>query len=211
MMIIINFKNYVHGEKALRLAKKIEKYLPRAIVAVSAVDIGYLKYHTKLTIYAQHVDSTRSPTRSTGFITPEAINACGAKGSLLNHSEHQLILDVIRQALSDLNELNLKAVVCAPTLKVAKELIKLKPYAIAFENLNLIATNKSITQYRANDVKKFAEILSKTKILHVCGAGIHSKEDAIEAKKLGCKGVLIASAIANSKNPEKLLKELSKI
>ena len=47
-MIVINFKNYVYGQKSLKLAKKIEKILPSAILTVSAVDIGYLVYLTKL-------------------------------------------------------------------------------------------------------------------------------------------------------------------
>ena len=38
-MIIINFTNYLHGEKALGLANKVGKHLPNAIVAVSTSDI----------------------------------------------------------------------------------------------------------------------------------------------------------------------------
>lgn len=33
-MIIVNFKNYKTGKNVLELAKKIEKHLPKAIVAV---------------------------------------------------------------------------------------------------------------------------------------------------------------------------------
>lgn len=212
-MIIINFKNYVSGKRALELAKAIERYLPEAIVAVSAVDIGYISYYTKLKVYAQHVDCVSSPQRSTGFVTVVGVKSYGAIGSLLNHSEHQLDESVLWNTLNDLKEYKLKSVVCAHNLKIAERIIKLKPYAIAFEDLDLIATNKSITSYRTEDLEKFVKMLKAKKILPFCGAGIHSAEDAAKAFELGCKGVLISSAIANVplKKAEKLLSEISAI
>ena len=88
---------------------------------------------------------------------------------------------------------------------------KLAPYAIAFEDPKLVGSGKSITQYRSSDVKKFAELFKNSKIIPLCGAGINSADDAKEAYALGCKGVLIASAIANVNKPEKLLKEIAEI
>jgi triosephosphate isomerase len=43
----------------------------------------------------------------------------------------------------------------------------------------------------------------------LCGAGITSGEDVAAALILGCKGVLVASAVANSQSPEKFLKDVS--
>ena len=205
-MIVINFKNYVFGEKALDLARKIQKYLPKAIVAVPAVDIRTISDKTKLTVYAQHVDSPSSPTRSTGYVTASVIKKIGAKGSLLNHSEHKLIS--VQAPLNDLQENRLKSIVCVSTLKDAKSLSKLRPYAMAFEDPELIATNKSITKYKSKDIKKFVDLLKGTGIIPLCGAGVNSVEDVREAYWLGCKGVLVASAIAASKKPEKILKDM---
>lgn len=211
-MIIINFKNYVHGKKALDLAKLIEKYLPRAIVAVSSVDIGCIASHTKLKVFAQHVDAPSSPQKSTGFVTLDAVKSDGAQGTLLNHSEHQISLSEINMTVGELREAGLKSVVCAPTLGVVKKLLNLanKPDAIAFEDVELIATNKSITNYRTEDIKKFVRLLEKTKIIPLCGAGINSAEDVKKARELGCRGVLISSAIANAplRQAEKLLREI---
>ena len=211
-MIIINFKNYVHGKKSLDLAKLIEKYLPQAIVAVPSVDISTIASHTKLKIFAQHVDISSSPQKSTGFVTLDALKSDGAQGTLLNHSEHQISLSEINMTVGDLREAGLKSVVCAPTLGVVKELLKLanKPDVIAFEDVELIATGKSITEYRTNDVEKFVSLLLKTKIIPLCGAGISSADDVKKAFELGCKGVLISSAIVNAplKKAEKLLREL---
>ena len=202
----------MHGEKALKLAQRIEKHLPKAAIAVSAVDIGYLEYYTKLNVYAQHVDLS-SEKRATGFLTIDAIKSHGAVGTLLNHSEHHIGLDEINLIVGNLKKVGLKAVVCAPTLEFVEELLKLKvkPCAIAFEDPELIATGKSVTSYKTDELKKFVKILSGTGILPICGAGISLLEDVIVARGLGYKGVLIASAIADAKNPEKILRNLEGI
>lgn len=211
-MIIINFKNYVHSEKALKLAQKIEKHLPKAVVAVSAVDIGYLEYYTKLNIYAQHVDLS-SEKRATGFLTIEAVKSQGAGGTLLNHSEHPINLGEINLMVGNLKKAQLKAIVCVPSLEFARGLLKLKnkPYAIAFEDPDLIATGKSVTSYKSNDLKKFVKLMEGTGILPICGAGVSSLGDVVSAREIGCKGVLISSAIADTKNPEKILRDLEGI
>ncbi len=207
-MIIINFKNYKLGKDALELAKSIEKYLPNTIAAVSSTAIGYLAYYTKLKIYAQHVDCVED-SKTTGFLHPKAIKSYGAIGTLLNHSEHKINFNNIKKTLALCKKYGLKAVVCASSLQEAIKIKKLNPYAIAFEDPKLVGSGKSITQYRSSDVKKFAELFKNSKIIPLCGAGISSAEDVQEAYNLGCKGVLIASAIANSENPDKLLKEIS--
>ena len=211
-MIIVNFKDYVHGKKALILAKRIEKHLPKAVIAVSAVDIFNIKVNTKLEVYAQHVDLSPEQ-RSTGFITIGAIKALRISGTLLNHSEHPIGLDEIDLIVANLKKVKLRAIVCAPALKFVKELLKLKnkPYAIAFEDPRLIATERPITMYSRDDLIRFVKILRGKEIVSICGAGISSLEDVIVARELGFNGVLIASAIANAKQPDKLLNDLEGI
>jgi len=203
-MIIVNFKNYKTGKEALKLAKKLHKR-GGFIGAVNYLDIQELS-KTKLPIFAQHVDLSKKVL--TGFIFAEQIKKAGAKGTLLNHSEHRISFNEIKQTLKECSEYRLRVVVCVPNLSEAKKVIKLKPWAMAYEDPELIATGKSITKYDSKSVKEFVKILKGTKIIPLCGAGISTIEDVTEAKKIGCKGVLIASAIANSKNPDKFLKEL---
>lgn len=209
-MIIVNFKNYLYDKKSLRLAQLIEKYLPKAIVAASAIDIGYLSYYTKLQIYAQHVDMPEGK-RATGFLLPETIKSHGGIGTLLNHSEHRLPFDVIKKTISRVHTAGLKVVLCCETLKEAEKFKELKPFAIAFEDSKLVGSGKSITNYRADDVEKFGKMFAKEKIIPLCGAGVGSAADVLKARELGCKGVLISSAIAaaSEKHAEKLLKEIS--
>ena len=208
MIIAINFKNYVYGKKALDLAKKIKKYLPKAIVCVPALDLKDIANKTKLQVFAQYVDHSNT---GTGHITPKAVKIAGGKGTLINHFEHKENYKIFNLVLGDLEEAKLRTIACASAVWEAKILAKYKPWAIAYEDPELIGTGKSVTKYNPKSIKEFVKNLKGTKIIPLCGAGINSKEDVMEAKKLGCKGVLIASAIANSKNPEKILREISKV
>ena len=209
-MIVINFKNYAAGKKALKLAKLIERYLPHACAAVSAFDIEEISKKTKLKVYAQHVDYFEKKA-TTGFIIPEYVKAAGAVGTLLNHSEHQLRPETIAKTIKRCEETNLKVLLCVADLKQAKKYVSFEPYAVAFEDSELIGSGKSITEFRSQEVKKFVSILKNSATVPLCGAGIHSAEDLKTAYTLGCKGILISSAIANVplKKAEKLLKEIA--
>lgn len=212
-MIVINFKNYKNGGHVLELVRKIELYYQKAIVAVPLIDLKDIvksKSSNAMQIYAQHVDFNE-PGKGTGYVTPEAILGAGAAGSLLNHSEHKVPIANIRKTVKRCNELGLKLIVCASSLKEAEQIKKLNPYAIAFEEKKLIATGKSITEYKASEIKKFVELLENTEIIPLCGAGITTGEDVAAALVLGCKGVLVASAVANSQEPEKFLKEVGQL
>lgn len=209
-MIIINYKNYVSGKKALELSRKIKRYLPKAIVCAPSSDISSISSKTKLKVYAQHVDY-QDLGKSTGFDIPEDLKKAGASGSLLNHSEHPVSLKVIEKTIKRCNG-KLKLIVCVKNLNIAKKILKrrLKPYAIAFEDPKLISSGKSITKYDSKSVSEFSKLVKKTKVIPICGAGISSVDDILEAKELGCKGVLVSSAIAKNKNPSLLLSKIKR-
>lgn len=209
-MIVINSKNYTSGSDTLHLVGQIEKYLPGAIVAVPTTDLHLVSfYHNRMKIFSQHVDSSLG-NRATGFVLPEAVKKQGAFGTILNHSEHPISLKEIRETMKNCAKNNLKVILCVSTLVQAKKFKDLRPWAMAYEDKKLVGSGKSITQYKAGDVEKFAKLLSRTKIIPLCGAGISSSEDVSAAKELGCKGVLIASAVANAKGKalEKVLVDL---
>ncbi len=211
-MIIINFKNYKTGKEALNLSKQIEKYLPKAIVAVPTIDIELISKKTKLRVFAQHVD-IQEGDKTTGFTTLSSIKSAGARGTLINHSEHPQSISNIYKVNIMSKKLNLKTIVCTPSLRNMKFMFnnkKVKQYAIAFEDPKLISTGKSITKYNPKAILQFVKTIKETKIIPLCGAGISTADDVKQAYRLGCKGVLIASAIANSKNPIPLLKQLKK-
>lgn len=210
MIIVINFKNYKKGEGVLNLARKINKVLGKAIVAVPTSEIKEVSKKTNLKVYAQHIDF-QSGNKNTGYILPELIKSDGAKGTLINHSEHKLSIKEIEKSVLRCKKLNLKTIVFAGSKSEYKKIKNFKPTAISYEDENLISSGKSITKSQPEKIREFTNILKKTKIIPLCGAGIHSLDDCIEAKNLGCNGVVISSAIANSKNPEILLRELKKV
>src|SRR3989344_1574764 len=209
-MILINFKNYKTGNEALKLARLIEKYLPKAIVAVSATDIEGVSKNTKLKVYARHVDYL-GDKKGTGFITAGSIKRDGAEGTILNHSEHPIQFEILRKTIENCKKNKLKTLVCVRDLTEAKIVMRWKPDAIAFEEPSLIATGKPITEYRTKELEEFVKLIKRTKIIPLCGAGISTIEDVKAAYAMGCGGVLIASAIANAKHPEEFLRELQDI
>ncbi len=208
MLMVVNLKHYVYGSRTLELVRKIDIYFNNAIVAVNAVDLADIAKNTTIPVYGQHVDHFPLG-RATGYLLPEVLKEAGASGSLLNHSEHKLSFTRIKKTLERCQELNFKLVVCVSSLREAEKVSLLKPYAIAFEDPALIETGKSITQYKTHEIKKFVEIMKNSLTLSLCGAGISSARDVQEALALGCQGVLVASAIANSPKPEQFLKEIA--
>lgn len=207
-MIIINFKNYKRGKAALELARTIFLYSNQATLAVAAPDLKDIALNTELEVYAQHTDY-HEPGKSTGYIIPETLQENGAKGTLLNHSEHPLPFAIIKKTVKRCNERNLKVIICAKNLTQVKRFKSLNPYAIAFEDPKLIASGKSVVSQSPAVIQKFVKILDDTNIIPLCGAGISGADDIKKAYSLGCKGILISSAVADTHNPEQILKEIS--
>ena|SRR3989344_1932540 len=212
MEIVVNLKTYKQGVQVFKLAKLIKKLNleNKIFLAVQPTDISLVKSLTKLRPYSQHVDF-HDKGKNTGFIIPEAIKASGARGSLLNHSEHKIAFNDIKKTANRCKKIGLDLIICTDSLSEAKKIKSLKPYAIAYENSKLIGTGKSVTRHYPEDIKEFVDILKGTKTIPFCGAGISSIEDIIESKNLGCDGVLISSEITKSKNPAKLLKKMKSI
>jgi triosephosphate isomerase len=208
-MIVINFKNYVSGERAFNLAKTVERDLSSAIICPDFMDIPKIVEKTSLRVFAQHVD-LETEKKATGFIGAENLKAAGALGSLLNHSEHPLKFDLIAKTIDTAKKSGLKILLCATSLAEVSRFIPLQPWAIAFEDKKLIGTGRSITTYHSRDIKKFVKLVEGKRIIPLCGAGITTSTDVEEAYSFGCQGVLISSAIANSPNPERLLRQLDK-
>jgi triosephosphate isomerase (TIM) len=208
-MIIINLKNYKQGPAVLKTAQLIQKHAPKSAIAVPTINLQEISKKTKLKIIAQHTDYQIGP-KATGHILPESIKPF-TNFSLLNHAEHQIPLRDIERTIEKCNKENIKLIVCSPDLKHTEKLIPLKPYAIAFEDPELISTGKSITKYNPESIISFVRLLKNTKILPICGAGVSTAEDVKQSKELGCKGVLIASAVGNAKDPTELLKDFGKL
>ncbi len=210
-LIIINFKTYkeASGKNALKLAQQLEKVAKKSsvLIAVDNLDIAQLTKKINLKILSQHIDPVHYG-QHTGKIVPEEVKKDGAYGVLINHAEDRLPFPILKKTIERAKEAKLKTFVCSASIHEIKKIIQLKPDAIAFEVPSLIGTGKSISRYKPKSVTTFSNLLKKTKIIPLCGAGISTKEDVESALSLGAKGVLISSAVAKAKNPGEKLKEL---
>jgi len=204
LIVIINLKTYQQGKKAVNLAKQISKYSKDIIIGVQASDIKEIVKATKLSVYAQHVDSYK-PGRYTGYIVPEAVKADGAKGTFLNHSEHKLNFKTLKTTVARCKKLKLKTAIFASSLKEAQKIKKLHPDYLIYEPPELVAGDISVSKAKPDLIKKIAKSL---KYPFIVGAGIKTREDVEIAIKLGAKGIAVSSAITKAKDPKKALKML---
>jgi triosephosphate isomerase (TIM) len=203
-MIVVNFKNYVFGEKSVKLAKECKKASNKIILGVSIGDLYRIVKETKMKCYVQHVSSSEIG-RGTGYVIVENIKANGAKGVFLNHSEHRIKFDVIKKTLKRCKEVKLEAIVFVKNIKEGVRISKLKPSFICVEPPSLIAGKISVSEAKSELIEDSVKKI-KSKIL--VGAGVHSGEDVRIAKELGAKGVVLSSAVTTSRNPGKVLREL---
>lgn len=213
MLYVINFKCYKEGtgENALKLAKALEKVSKKerkkVILAVQPADIFRVSKEVTLPIFSQHIDNIGYGAY-TGSILPESVRRAGAKGTLLNHSEKRIPLNLLESYIRRAKEAKLKVIVCCENASEVKKIanFEVKPDFIAVEPKELIGGNVSVSKAKPDLIKKSVENAEDIPLL--CGAGIKSREDVIIAKRLGAKGVLIASGIVRSRKPGDALREL---
>ncbi len=209
-ILLINFKTYKEGtgRNAIKLAKicRIAENKFKVILAVQPADIFPIS-KLGMDVISQHVDSFEQD-RHTGAILADDVREEGAIGTLLNHSEHKIPFSSLKKTIERCKKLKLKTFVCAASGNEAKKVALLRPFAVAFEVPELIATGNSISSQKPRSVRRFVLNLKRigARIIPLCGAGISTAEDIKSALQLGCQGVLVSSAIVKAKNPIKVIK-----
>jgi len=213
-IIIINFKAYESaiGKRAEDLAMictKVAEELDVSIaVCVQSAGIYRISQKTSIPVLAEHIDPVEFGSH-TGNIIPEAVFENGASGTLINHSEKRLMLDVIARTIKRAREVGLSTVVCANTPDEAAAVAELNPDMIAIEPPELIGGEVSVTTADPAIVTESIERVKKVKDIPVlCGAGVKDGNDVKKALELGAKGVLVASGITKNPDPEKALRDM---
>lgn len=214
----LNYKTYNTsiGDKAVEIARTVERlsieYNVQGIVAVPLTMIHRVASSTRgeVLVLAQHVDPI-SPGRGTGYSTVEMIEEAGAKGSILNHSEHPLSLPDLSLAVKKLSEKGLVSLVCADTPQAAQAVAAFSPSIIAVEPPELIGTGISVTRARPEVVTESIGVL-RSKAGYpgpiLVGAGVSTRDDVAKSLELGAQGVLLASAVMKAPDPVTKLEEL---
>lgn len=214
-LIIVNFKAYaeVDGISGRRLAeicesvsKKTGKYIA---VCPPVVELASTADAVSIDVFSQNIDPVDSGSQ-TGWITASMIKSAKAKGTLINHSEHRFTDDKIKICVDNCKKLGLISIVCAENISKVKSVAGFKPDFIAVEPPELIGGDVSVTSANpeiiSNCVSSVKSVSPGTKVL--CGAGIKNGADVRKAIELGADGVLIASGVVKSSNPEKTLLDL---
>lgn len=214
-IVVINFKTYETstGDNAVKLAKICEKVAKEThvniIVAVQIADIYRVSQTVSIPVFAQHIDDNKYGAY-TGYILAESVKQNGAKGTLLNHSERRIRLDILEASIKRAKDVGLITVVCANDQKVGAAIAALDPDFIAVEPPELIGGNISVSSAKpeviAESVKRICGPTHCSKVL--VGAGIKTTEDVKKALELGAGGILVASGITQAKDPETELRNL---
>ncbi len=217
-LLLINFKAYESsiGKAALKLAKQIEQAAKESdtgidvAIAVQPSDI-FRFVDLDLPVFSQHIDPIEYGAR-TGHILPEAVLGAGAVGTLINHSERQLNLEIIDRTVKRAKEIDLVQVVCASTPKMAAAIATMDPEFIAIEPPELIGGEISVSKANpeiiTDTINSVHDVNEKIPVL--CGAGVKDTEDVKIAIELGARGILVASGITKAKDPKKATLELIK-
>jgi triosephosphate isomerase len=210
-VIIVNFKTYPQGtgKQALELAKIHEKVAKKTgvslAVAVQAVDLRMIAAEVDIPVFSQHFD-VADPGAFTGHISASSLLAAGAFGTLLNHAEKKLQLDVLEKSIELARNLGLFTLVCADTAYAGKAISELDPDLVAIEPPELIGGDVSVSVAEPQLIQDAVAMIGKGKV--IVGAGVKTGEDVRLSIKYGASGVLLASGVAKSLDPEKTLYDL---
>ncbi|MDN5357035.1 MAG: triosephosphate isomerase [Candidatus Methanomethylophilaceae archaeon] len=211
----MNFKAYqeVNGPGALELAKICEKVSEESGLKVGIcppmVDLGHIARNVNIPVFAQNVDP-RAPGSATGWVTPAMVKGCGATGTLINHTEHKIRLNEISECNDLAKASDLITVICSDNDKIAAQVAQFRPDFIAVEPPDLIGGDLSVTKANPAIIENTVDAVRSVNhaVMILCGAGIKTGADVRAALDLGADGVLLASGVVRSKDPEAAVRDL---
>lgn len=214
-MIVVNFKTYaeVEGPKAMEVARACQEVSDETgahiIICPPTVELSKVASEVKIPVFCQHVDQ-KGRGANTGWVTPYGVKAAGAKGTLLNHSEHRLMMYDLMGTIKECKEAGLTTIACADGPESAMVIATYDPDLIAIEPPELIGGNISVTEARPEVIEKGIAAVRRVSqdIPVLCGAGIKTGADVRKAVELGTKGVLLASGVVKSKDIRATLRDL---
>lgn len=210
-MIVINFKTYKEatGYRAIELARICKKIQDETQVRVVVVpQLADLRncVETGVDCWVQHIDAVEQG-KNTGWVNLEDVEEAGARGTLLNHSEHRLSEEVLTKTLQMAAGRAFEVCVCVNTVEEAQRVNGMMPDFIAYEPAELIGSrDRSVSSEKSSVIEQVVRSVSQPVLI---GAGVHSVDDVKTGLKLGARGVLLATDVVLSPTPEEALRELA--
>jgi len=204
---IINFKNYaeISGEKTLALANIIQSvsknHAVEIVLAPPQPCLALVIQNVSLPVICQHLDVGEFG-QTTGFFIAQMAKSFGAHGSLINHSEHKLPLEIVAEIVQILHRLDMTSIVCAQTVEEVAKIAEFSPDFIAIEPPELIGSGKAVSKENptiiTNSISAAKDHSRSTKL--ICGAGITDKSDVAAAIHLGAEGILVSSGVIKAQS-----------
>ena len=214
--IVLNVKTYEEatGNNALEIAILMDKIANETgasmAISVQSTDITLCAQKIKIPVWAEHIDPIK-PGSHTGRTLPEAVKAAGAIGTLINHSEHRLILADVDTCITRAKELKLDQIVCSNNVSTSKAIAAFSPDFVAVEPPELIGGDISVTTADPGIVSKSVDAVKAVdkSVKVLCGAGVKNGKDVEKAIELGADGVLLASGIVKASDKENVIRDLA--
>ena len=211
-LVVVNFKTYTSAlaSAADKLGKQMADVstYARMVAVTSAFDLSSVSSIDGLEVWSQHLDPVGQGSH-TGWLEPETAIARGATGTIINHAEHKVSLDHVRDLMAMLPE-GFPVCACAADVTEARALAKIGPTFIAVEPPELIGGDISVTTADptivSDTVAAVKEVNPNVRVL--CGAGVKNGQDVATAIALGAEGVLLASGVTKANNPQAVLEDL---
>lgn len=214
MLVLVNLKAYDCDPVAVATAARSVATAPetpstaRIVIAPQAARLPAVA-ETGVETWAQHVSPIGAGSH-TGSTRAAAVDAAGAVGTILNHSERRLRLADIDAGLRQAEDAGLETVVCANNPDQVAAVTALGPDAVAVEPPALIGSGTPVSQADPDVVRDAVEAGAAVDpdVPVLCGAGISSGADVAAAADLGAEGVLVASGVALADDPADALRDL---
>ena len=211
-LVVVNFKTYTSAlaSAAEQLGKQMASISTNArmVAVASAFDLSDVSAIDGLEVWSQHLDPVGQGSH-TGWLEPETAIARGAVGTIINHAEHKVSIEHVRDLMAMLPD-GFPICACAADVTEARALAALGPTFIAVEPPELIGGDISVTtadpSIVSDTVAAVKEVNPNVRIL--CGAGVKNGQDVATAIALGAEGVLLASGVTKANDPAAVLADL---
>ncbi len=211
-MLLINFKTYKEstGANAVTLANHAfelaKEYGVPVAVCPNVVDLRDIARIYGGGTWAQHADFEERG-RATGWLPPELLKEIGVTGVVLNHSEHKLPFENLKNIVAKVRALDLKILIFADSVEESVNVSALTPDYIGYEPPELIASkDTSVARSQSEIIEKVVKAIPNVPIL--VGAGVKSQEDVRVSLKLGARGVAVASGVILAGDQKNAIKDL---
>jgi triosephosphate isomerase len=203
------------GPQVLELAVRADElsraYDVQIIFDPQYVDIPVVASRTEhLLVFAQHMDSLR-PGRGMGSVLPEALQAAGAVGVILNHFERRLSADELQRTIERADEVGLATMVCTDNVEQAVAVAQLGPDIVVVEEPELIAAGGGHDTRPSVVAATNARIWEVNPgIVVIRGAGIGDAQDVYNVISSGSQGTGSSSAICKADDPFEMMERMIK-